>query len=163
MPEQKIESIIREVLTADAQKNALDFITYLKTNEMLFERGKGYWEDRYYWMIKYRNEYVCFILINGNEDKTEHDGWVIWSDDSGSNWFENFPLGESMKEIAWKNVDICGGCGGCRNPGGSHKTIFGKGFDNVCITAMRFDNPDTETMECVKKLIELRKNDIILK
>ena len=63
-----------------------------------------------------------------------------------------------MKEIAWKHVDICGNCGGCKNPGGNRKTIFGKEFDNICVTPMRFDNPNAETIECVKKLIDIRRD-----
>ena len=90
---------------------------------MQFKRGKGYWEDKFYWMIKYKDEYVCFILINCGGDKTEPVGWIIWSDDSGSNWFEDIPLDERTKEIAWKHIYICGNCGGCKKPGGSYKTI----------------------------------------
>jgi hypothetical protein len=161
MPEQQIENYIADVLTGDAKKNALEFATYLRASEMQFERGKGYWEDKLYWLIKYKAEYVCFILINGSEDKTEPEGWIIWSDDSDSNCLANFPLGEHMKEIAWKHVDVCGNCGGCDKPGGSRKTIFGKEFNNVCRTAMRFINPDVEALECAKKMVELRKNDIL--
>ena len=65
-------------------------------------------------------------------------------------------MDESIKEIAWKHVDICSNCGGCKNSGGNRKTIFGKEFDNVCVTPMRFENPDAKTVECVKKLIEIR-------
>ncbi|MHB8963489.1 MAG: hypothetical protein ACYC5K_10090, partial [Saccharofermentanales bacterium] len=144
MSEQKIEDFIGEVLTGDARKNASAFFEYLMESGLQFDRGIGYWEDKLYWMIKYLNEYVCFVLITGSEDKTEPDGWVIWSDDSGSDWFEDPSLDEQTKEIAWKHVDVCGNCGSCKNPGGSHKTIFGKDFDNVCITTMRFNNPDTE-------------------
>jgi len=45
--------------------------------------------------------------------------------------------------------------------GGSRKTVFGKEFEYVCRTTMRFDNPDAETVECMKRLIELRKNNIL--
>ena len=65
-----------------------------------------------------------------------------------------------MKEIAWANVDICGNCGYCA--GGTRKTIFGREFDKVCITPMSFLSPDDETLACVKKLIEIRKNDILM-
>ena len=112
-------------------------------------------------MVKYKSEYVCFVLINGNEDETEPESLTIWSDDSGSDWFENFPLDEHIKEIAWKNVDICANCGSCKSQDGTRKTIFGKEFDNVCRTTMRFDNPDSEAVECMKKMVEIRKNDII--
>jgi hypothetical protein len=159
MSEQKLQNIISKVLTGETQKNVLEFFTYLEANEMFFERGKGYWEEKLYWMIKYMDEFVCFILINCSDEKT--DTWIIWSDDSGSNWFSDFPLDEHLKEIAWKNVDFCGNCGGCNNPGGSCKNIFGKEFNNVCRTAMKFNNPDKEVLKCVKKLIEIRKNDIL--
>jgi hypothetical protein len=161
MPEQRIENSIDEVLIGDAKKNALEFIAYLRAGEMLFERGKGYWEDKLYWMIKYNGEYVCFLLFNGTEDKTEPEGFIIWTDDSDSNWFVDFPLDEHIREIAWKNVDVCANCGSCKNPGGTRKTIFGKEFYNVCITTMKFINPDVETLECVKKMVEIRKNDIL--
>ena len=160
MSEQKIEKSILEVLVGDKQKNALEFVAYLKANEMLFERAGGYWADKLYWMIKFDDEYVCFVLINGGEDKTEPYGWIVWSDDSASNWLADCPLYEHMKEIAWKNVDICANCGSCKNPGGIRKTIFGKEFDNVCITTMKFINPDDEVVEFMKKMIELRKSDI---
>ncbi|GHV07212.1 hypothetical protein FACS189485_17140 [Spirochaetia bacterium] len=161
MFEQRIENFIGGVLTGDVQKNALEFVAYLRASEMLFERGKGYWEDKLYWLIKYKNEYVCFILINGSEEKIEHDDWIIWSDDSGSNWFEDFPIDEHIKEIVWENIDFCANCGSCGNPGGTRKMIFGKEFNNVCITTMKFKNPDIEALECMKKMVEIRKNDIL--
>jgi len=160
MPEQKIENFITEFLATDAQKNALEFVAYLRASEMQFERGTGYWESKLYWIIKYKDEIVCFILI-GSEEKPGPDPWTIWSDDSGSNCFADFPLDEQMKEVAWKNVDICGNCGGCDKPGGSRKTIFGKEINNVCRTTMRFIDPDAETLECMKKMVEIRKNDIL--
>jgi hypothetical protein len=159
MPEQKIENFIDEVLTRETQKNALELVAYLRASEMLFERVKGYWENQLYWIIKYKDESVCFILINGFGTEEKFAPWTIWSDDSGSNWFEDFSLDEHIKEIAWKNVDICGNCGSC--DGGTHKSIFGKEFNNVCGTTMRFINPDFEAVECVKKMVEIRKNDIL--
>ena len=162
MVEQTIEKIIEETLKKDEKINALAFIAYLKENKMLFERGKGYWEDKFYWAIKYNGEYVCTILIGNTEHSSEP--WIVWSDSSGSKWYEQFLLNENLKEIAWKNVDICGGgdiCGGyCGNPGGIYKKIFGKDFNNVCITVFKFDNPNNEAVECLKKLVDIRKNDI---
>ena len=155
MCESKIESIIRETLTDDAQKNALDFVEYLRANDMIFERGKGYWVDKHYWMIKYKNEYVCFVLVGGDEGKEK--SWTIWSDDSGSMWFEDYQLDEHIKEIVHANIDFCGYCGSCG--GGTRKKIFGKTFD-VCRTTFRFDNPNSEAVECVKKLMDIRINSI---
>ncbi len=163
MPEQKIENHINDVLTGDAQKLALEFVTCLRVQEMQFERGTGYWEDKRYWMIKYKDKYVCFILVNGYgsvRHQDEPEGWIIWSDDSGEvDWFANSSLDEHTKETALTNVDFCGHCGGSCD-GGFHKTILGKEFDNVCNTTFRFDSPDAEAVESAKRLVELKKNDI---
>ena len=153
-----IEDYINDKLSGDMGKNALELVTYLRTSGMLFERGKGYWEDKLYWLVTYKDKYVCFILICTEDGKME--SWTVWSDDSGSNCFENARLDEHMKRIAWENVDTCANCGGCGNRGRTCKTIFGKEFDNVCITAMRFDTPDETTVECMKELARIRKNDI---
>ena len=157
----EIENSIMEILNGEARKNALNFAAYLRANGMLFERGKGYWADKHYYMIKYNGEYVCFILINGGEDNTEPEGWVVWSDDSGADWFACATPDEHLKETAWKNIDVCANCGGCKHPGGRRRTIFGKAFDNVCLTAMSFNNPNARTLEYVKKIIELRKSAIL--
>ena len=55
MSNQKIENFINKFLTGDTQKNALEFASYLRENEMLFERIKGYRETQLYWEIKYNN------------------------------------------------------------------------------------------------------------
>ncbi|MDR1558440.1 MAG: hypothetical protein LBS84_01855 [Clostridiales bacterium] len=112
-------------------------------------------------MIKHSGEYVCFVLINGYGEKAhkdEPDGWIIWSDDYSSDIFANFPLDEKIKQTAWEHIDFCANCGSCS--GGTCKTIFGKAFENVCNTIFRFDNPDADSVECAKKLVEIRKNDI---
>lgn len=158
MSEQRIEKFISEIPNQTAQKYAFEFAAYLRANEMLFEKASGYWADKLYWMITYKGKYVCYILINSADDEGER--WIIWSDDSDSNWFADVPLDDHLKKTAWKNIDICGNCGGCDRPGGSHKTIFGKDFDNVCRTTLRFVNPDVDALACAKKMVELRKNDI---
>ena len=167
MPIQKMEDIIREVLTGDAQKNALEFAMHLRKNGMTFEKAQnGYWKDKPYWHIKYRDQYVCFVFVHGSPAKyvDEPEGWTIWTDDSESNWFSDYPLDEPMKQVAWNHVDVCGNCtpgGPCA--GGTRKTIFGKDFDHVCRTTMVFINPDLKALACLKKLVEIRKEDILSK
>ena len=163
MSTDKIENHITNYLTGYAQKNALDFISYLTKHEMQFERGGGYWEKKLYWCVNYKGQSVCYILIYSPAstiDSTEP--WVVWSDDSYTNPFEDHQLDECIKEIAWKNVDICGNvngdCGGCK--GKISKIIFGKKFDNVCGTIFRFNNPDADAVECAKKIVAIRKHVI---
>ncbi|GHV36295.1 hypothetical protein FACS18949_15540 [Clostridia bacterium] len=131
-----------------------ELAAHLRSLGMSFERGKDYWADKLYWVVNYKGESVCYVLLN--DEAVEP--WTIWSDDSGSDWFESYPLDVQTKEIAWEHVDFCGNCGSC--DGGTTKTIFGKAFDNVCRTTFRLDNPTAKAVECVKKLMEIRKIDI---
>jgi ribosomal-protein-alanine N-acetyltransferase len=158
-----METTIRTVLTDESQSVALDYVAHLRSNGVEFERGGGYWADKNYYIARYNNEAVCFILINADETNGEPLGFILWSDDSPHNSYANAPLDTLTKEITWQHVDICGNCGGCGNSGGSHKTILGKEFDNVCITTFRFDNPNVEETECAKKLIEIQIKDIMIK
>ena len=157
MCEQKIEEFIIKHLVGDTQKNALAFVAFLRENEMQFHRDtNGYWEDKLYWWIKCKDEYFCFILINGYEDSH----WGIWFEDGDSDCYADAPVSERIKEIAWANVDIFkGDCGGGQCEG-LRKVIFGRLFESLYRTLMFFDNPNTEALECMKKLVELRKNDI---
>ena len=161
MCEQAMESVINEVLIGDAKDNAREFAQYLRANEMVFEREKGYWEDKYYWGIKYGDEYVCFVLIN-NEEKTDPESWTVWSDDSGAAIFGDSSADDMIKKVFWKHVAVCDNeirCfEGCKR---SRKTILGKEFDNVCGTAMKFESPNDITVESMKKMIDIRKNDIL--
>jgi hypothetical protein len=67
-------------------------------------------------------------------------------------------MDDHMKEIARAHVNFCANCGSC-SPG-KRKVIFGEEFDHVCNADMAFHVPDAEALECVKKLLEMRKNEI---
>ena len=156
---QQIENYVTDILSDDAQKNALDFVAFLRTNDMQFERSTtNYWADKLYWYVKFQNEFVGFILVNGYGsvgDETEPEGWIFWSDNYNSDLFADFPLDEHIKDIAWNHVDF-GTCGG-----GITVKLFGKEFTPVCNgTTLRFNNPYTEELKCVNKLVEIRKTDI---
>lgn len=159
MQDKSIEYYIIDSMTGDSQLVALNFVAYLKANLIQLERGRGYWEDQFYYFATYKNECVCYILIDGKGVEEEFSPLTIWSDDSSSNCLENHILDENMRNIAWDNVDFCRNCGSC--VGGVCKTIFGKKFINVCRTSMIFVNPDIELIEVVKKIIEIRKSYIL--
>jgi len=59
----KIEDEIKNGLSGDVQKNALDFTAFLRANDLLPE-----WHDSGHgWSVVYKNESIGFILINGEE------------------------------------------------------------------------------------------------
>ncbi len=39
--------------------------------------------------------------------------------------------------------------------------ILGKEFNNLCNSAMAFTDPDVEAMECAKRMVGIRINDIL--
>jgi len=77
----------------------------------------------------------------------------------GHQGYEDAPIDERMKEIAWRHVDF-GHCGSDRNTAG-RKIIFGKEFEPVCGSTFRFNNPSGEALECSEKMAKLRKKDIL--
>lgn len=157
MNERKIEDDIINELPLDDQKIALDFVGYLHREKMNFVRDNGYWKDKIYYLIKFYNECICFIAIKDPDEKENR--WTVWSDDMDSSLIGEFPIEKELKETAWKHIDFCGACGSCG--GGRHKKIFGKVFDNVCGCTFRFDNPDASTLLLMKKIVEIRKKQIL--
>lgn len=109
MSEQPIEEIISDNLPVAYQGNALDFIRFLRENEMEFIRDNGYWKNKIYYLIKFQNKYMCFIAIKDPDEKDNF--WTVWSDDCSSNWHENFPIEKELKETAWEHADVCQNCG----------------------------------------------------
>ena len=155
---EKITELVRDTFPMDLKGNTLDFLSFLRSNQMVFERIFGYWKNQFYWAVKYNKEYVCYILLNGIGDEAQFAPLTIWTDDSGSVWYENYPLSDNLKCCAWDNVDCCAHCGSCA--GGVQKIIFGREFNNVCRTTMRFTNPSQQEFNLIKELVCARKCDI---
>ena len=148
MVEKRVEDAFNEYLTGDILKNALDFANFLRANEMVYN---GDYE------IHYKGKLVCYI--DTPNDKSPK--WSIWTVGDYSNEYEGFPINECMKEIAWANVVYCGNCDDCDRDPGKTEVIFGKEFTNVCNgtdnLAMRFNNPNTEALECAKQMVNMKK------
>ncbi|MDR0946513.1 MAG: hypothetical protein LBM87_02020 [Ruminococcus sp.] len=99
---QILESTIRTILTDGSQSLALDFVAHLHSCNVEFERSvTDYWADKFYWYIKYRKEFVGFILINGYgdvDDKTEPEGWIFWTDKYISDTFAKYKVMSEQKK-----------------------------------------------------------------
>ena len=152
MPNKRLEDLFNEFLTGDTLKNALDFAEFSRANEMIYN---GEYE------MHYKDKLVCYIDTPNAEQHT----WRVWTVGDYSNEYEGVPIDEHTKEIAWANIVFCGNCPDVDCDPGKTEVIFGKEFANVCNgtdnLAMRFVNPDGEAVECVKKMIEMRKGDIL--
>lgn len=157
MSERTLEDYVISELSMEDQRIALNFISYLRNSGMEFVKDKGYWKDKIYYLIKYQEKCVCFIAIKDPDEKENR--WTVWSDDIHSDWLGEKQLEEDMKAIAWSHVDTCENCGSCG--GGKPKVIFGKEFSRVCGCTFRIDNPSAGDLLFMKKMVEIRKNEII--
>ena len=91
----------------------------------------------------------------------EQGTWVNWNDGGKNDNNVDFLVDERIKEIAWANLRTCvTDCGRACKPGRCKK-VLGKEFNNLCVSALMFDSPDIETLECVKKMVDARINDIL--
>ena len=139
------EEFVTQALKGDTQKHALDFAAFLRARGMVVEKNHS--------QVTSNGKVMCYLHIGG---EAEMPGpWTIWPNGDFCGIPIGFVFDESMKEIAWAHVNICGSCGGQCAPG-SHKTLFGKEFDNVCGAVMAFTDPNAAELECVKKLLEMK-------
>jgi len=161
MSERKIENVINDMLKHDAQKHALDFVAHLRASEApeSLSITKNNENDESLWLVKCKDKSVCVIFINGSDDFP--GPWTVWIDGDYIGEHADSPVDEYVKEAAWANVAPCGSCGGDCSPG-SRRTVFGKAFENVCNSTLMFANPDIETLDCMKKIADVRKNDILV-
>ena len=148
---QRMEDAFNAFFADDTLKNALDFAAFLRANGMIYD---GEHE------IHCKGKLACYI--DTPNDKCHE--WRIWTVGDYSSEYEGVPMEERVKEIAWANVVKCGNCDGVDCDPGKTEVIFGKEFANVCNgadgLAMRFTNPDAEALECIKRLLEMRKHTI---
>ena len=143
------EGYVSDILSGEMLKNALDFAAFLKANDMSAGGEHG--------AAKYKGKCICYMFLEKGEEMPAP--WTIWSEGDYSVEHKDVPISQHLKEIAWAKVNICTSCGGKCSPGAS-KVIFGKEFVHVCSAAMAFYMPDAEVLECVKKLLEIRKCEI---
>jgi len=152
MSNKEIRDVFNEVLAGDTLRNALNFVDFLGANEVT-QAGEHEWH--------YKGECVCYI-----DTRNHNHHWIVWTEGDYNSEPDSFPIDERTKEIAWANVMKCGNCKDV-DCSGKAKVILGKEFSNICnadnahMTFM-FTNPNAEVLECVKKLVLMRKILLLL-
>ena len=148
------EDYVKNALSGEKLKNALDFIAYLK------ESGRTCDEPNPHPHFAYMGMWSCLIIAS--KDKKDPLGFYfvcMWPGEHDVLECDSFPVEESVKEFARKNVKKCNKCyGECFNLGGLRRTVFGKEFDGVCCNVFHINSPAGETLENVIKLLELQKH-----
>ena len=153
---QEIIEKIMEKNDEDTRKSIAKFFTYLEENEMIINgTHEMSWYD-----VNYKGKRVCRLSLD-----EECVNFLISIVGDYHTEYRDIPINEHMKQIAWENVTSCYNwvCSNSNKCGmGRTKMIFNKKFDNVCRYVMTFSDINIENLECVKKLLEMRKNDILI-
>lgn len=160
---------IEGIIDGEAKRILLDFIEYCKENRMSVRLSSGT-----LWGVFYKGKRVATIEITiagtrKGQYMFKDNAWIInvcyLNVESAE--FEDLVVKENLSEIIYNNVCHCKGCLkaciGNQTPGVSKK-ILGRVFNKVCVYVggLSFKNPDIKTLNCVKKLMKLRKNHIIV-
>jgi len=145
-----IENAINEKLTGETQANALDLIAFMRANEFLNEDG---------WEIYYKGEGIgCIDIAKIDSDKDEFWFWpsLGWDIDGNGSAYDE------LKEFAWAHVRICRQkkyCAGYCDASRNRWKIFGKEYESTCHAPMSFTNPNANTVENIKKLMLIIKQN----
>ena len=145
----KFEDKINDFLRGSAQKHALDFAAFLRANDLLSD-GDG---SGYGWSIGD----FGFMKV----PEREKELWIWFGD---CIFDLSCPADNELRETVWAHVVICPQvtcpykrhCGCEQDVGG---IIFGREFDSTCYMPLGFFNPDARTLEDVKKLVLLIKDN----
>lgn len=175
-----LEDLIPEYLDGDMKKNALDFISYMRANNM-----SPAYRPSLRFKCNYKGMGICTISLprkfpnanpySDNEfaqawmtKENNENNWVVIPQLDHLNEYEDL-IDEGMKKLIMdiKNIYFCNGCWasnpnfpGPRDCCGPRpvKTIFGKEFKGLCGRGFFwFFNPDETEIECIKKLMEFEK------
>jgi len=151
MAEQKtIEEQINIVLSGETQNNILDFVAFLRENELSLDSngdGEG-------WAVGgIVGNSIGFMLVNG---VAEMPGpWTIWFNSCD---FGDKPADDELKETAWNHASPCGHChAGWKDCGCGDRTIYGREFKELCHSPLMFTAPDAKTLENLERLILILK------
>ena len=140
--QRPIEDKINERLRGDVQKNALDYVAFLRANGFKIERNTKH--DG--WNVKKKKATPAFLHVSSDKN----DFGIVFN--SGD--FKG-PADDALKAFAWAHVLVCpSGCGGSEICELSRKrlTVLGKDYENVCIAPLDFWNLGGEELEMAKKL-----------
>ena len=155
MAEQKtiitIEEKINDVLSGDTKKNALDFVAWLRGNELALDPNGDNGEG---WAVGgIVGDSIGFMLVNGAPDCP--GPWTIWFNSCD---FGDKPADDELKETAWNHASPCGHChAGWKDCGCGDRTIYGREFKELCHSPLMFTAPDAKTLENLERLILILK------
>jgi len=152
-----IEELINLKLKGYAHKNVADLITHIREDDDIFTISTCEYNEESTWSGCNISD-LGYIVINGTDEIP--GPWTFWFNASNLGEHSKSPIDEHVKEFAWNHVSPCGKCIHECNAT-ADTIILGKKFENTCQSNLIFVNPDAEAIEFMKKLVDIKKVDIV--
>ena len=145
--ETQIEEEIHTVLDPVFREDALAFISYLRKSGMKPHQ----WFGPGFWIVPGENRNLFGIHFYGLKPQSTGTGWVLWFFASNYANTEN----EELIQLVFDHVGHCIKCSAACEVQGVDMNFFGRAYTNICYQfPVRFNNPDSETLQKVKLLID---------
>ena len=143
----KIEDEIKNGLSGDVQKNALDFTTFLRANDF----SANLKNEHGGWSIPSNGRIIVGLHVISDENVF---GIILNTCN-----FSGDPVDDDVKEFAWAHVALCQCCDRATSCEMSQKnvTIFGKEFASICIAPLECFNLNADELKKVQKLVLMLK------
>jgi len=156
----KIEDVLTGTLEGDTLLNARSFVLFLVENKM-----KPVWASANSWKASCKGKGICYIRLHGTAHyhNLSENSWHICFINYGYTGLvgdsdEHISSDEQLKEIVWDNIRFCTKCSNCKR--GNVVDVFGKQFDEVCHRWLVMETPNSEVLNCAKKIVLARKQEI---
>lgn len=144
-----IEDVIGDFLEGDALQSAMDFVAFLRANNM-----KPRWSSANNWRVTgKKSKPICSICLGGAKGAwmryLNPGDWSILSlEGMGRQYLDVFAACDEMKAFVWAGVKPCTRCCSC---GPRSRTYIGKDFDECC--GLNIKNPNGRELELAKKIV----------
>jgi len=162
---QIIEDWIPEYLDGELRKSALDFVVWLRANNM-----KPVCSSWGIFKASYKGKVICTIkLPNTDFHRQQRRSWAVALHLNHADEYKELVVNEGLEYVFFDNVVYCafsnGQSGiGCHQnkpcAGGKPKTILGKELKGVCCNQgynMPVFNPDETAKNGIKRLLKLEQ------
>ena len=137
--QEKVKPILEDVIALDenlndeAKQNLLAFLEYCNAKNISYK-----WSSTNRWNLKAKGDSIGYIGI-GNRAVNDNS-WSVLMNQRRFIQHEDFLAKEGLTEMVHNSLFYCKGCNG--NSG------------CVACTALRFENPDTKTVNGIQKIID---------
>jgi len=158
----KIEAVIPLCVAVENQKNALDFVAWLRANKMT----PGWSGVHNAWNAKSKGSTICKISLRNNGwdyiEGGENYTWKIKLYLDNRDKYEELIINESLQHVIWDGIYECiGTCLGGTKPciGGNDYTVYGKVFKGVCGHSFYREifDPGEAMLNSIKQLLAFEK------